>query len=251
MLVHQGPERTDAANKRLAWSLAGVAGCVNAAGFYAAGLYSSHMTGTLSTLADHLALGDGGAALVGVGVVACFIAGAISSTVLINRGQRRGAASVYVLSILLEALLLAGLGAVDLWLPQGWRGPTLIFGLSFLMGLQNATVTRISDARVRTTHVTGMITDIGIELGHLIDIARHGGGDGGAGRADTAKLKLHVPTVLFFLLGGVLGVLGYRWMGPLLLPLVALVLLAVALRGLVDARRMAGAPPSSPVVLRQ
>jgi uncharacterized membrane protein YoaK (UPF0700 family) len=40
--------------------------------------------------------------------------------------------------------------------------------LCFIMGLQNATVTKISGARIRTTHVTGMITDVGIELGKLV-----------------------------------------------------------------------------------
>jgi uncharacterized membrane protein YoaK (UPF0700 family) len=44
------------------------------------------------------------------------------------------------------------------------RGSILILGLSFLMGIQNAVVPRISDARVRTTHVSGMSTDIGIEF---------------------------------------------------------------------------------------
>ena len=32
------------------------------------------------------------------------------------------------------------------------------------MGLQNALVTRVSGAVVRTTHMTGVLTDIGIEL---------------------------------------------------------------------------------------
>ena len=40
--------------------------------------------------------------------------------------------------------------------------------LCFIMGLQNATVTKISGARIRTTHVTGMVTDVGIELGKLV-----------------------------------------------------------------------------------
>ncbi|MGO8462711.1 DUF1275 family protein, partial [Rhizobium ruizarguesonis] len=46
----------------------------------------------------------------------------------------------------------------------------LVPGLAFLMGLQNAVVKRISDARVRTTHVSGMATDLGIELGIAFDI---------------------------------------------------------------------------------
>ncbi|MEJ1975184.1 MAG: DUF1275 family protein [Acetobacteraceae bacterium] len=48
----------DEADRRLACSLAAIAGALNAAGFYAVGFYSSHMTGNTSSIADNLALGD-------------------------------------------------------------------------------------------------------------------------------------------------------------------------------------------------
>jgi hypothetical protein len=60
------------------------------------------------------------------------------------------------------------------------------------MGLQNAVVTRISNTRARTTHVTGMITDTGIELGNLIDVAREGFEDAYISKS---KLRLHTQTV--------------------------------------------------------
>jgi uncharacterized membrane protein YoaK (UPF0700 family) len=236
MLLHQGESRTHLADRRLAWSLAGIAGALNAAGFYAVGLYSSNMTGNVSALADHVALGDFGAGLLYLAIVATFILGAMVSTLLINAGRRRGLAGIYAFSILAEAVLLALLGGVDLWLMGRGRGPLLVFGLSFLMGLQNAVVTRLSNARVRTTHVTGMVTDIGIELGNLADNAWH------RGRRDVSdfnreKLVLHGQTVLSFLAGGVLGVLAYRAMGGWLLFLGAAALLALALPALLATRR--------------
>ena len=78
-------KREESAERRLAWSLAAVAGAVNAAGFYVAGRYTSHMTGTVSLLADALALADFGEALIAIGVIATFVAGAAVSTLLINR----------------------------------------------------------------------------------------------------------------------------------------------------------------------
>jgi len=99
------------------------------------------------------------------------------------------------------------------------------------MGLQNAVVTRISDARVRTTHVSGMATDIGIELSMLFDIAR-----GHELHADVAsyrsKLRLHVQTVLSFLVGGVVGIVVYLAIGSRLLFGTAAVLLVIALVGI-------------------
>jgi uncharacterized membrane protein YoaK (UPF0700 family) len=103
------------------------------------------------------------------------------------------------------------------------------------MGLQNATVTRISDARVRTTHVTGMVTDIGIEVGNLIDLiwlGRRRGPQTMQAYFNREKLGLHGVTVLSFLGGGMLGVLAYKAMGPYFLFSIALLLLMLALPGL-------------------
>jgi uncharacterized membrane protein YoaK (UPF0700 family) len=43
----------------------------------------------------------------------------------------------------------------------------LAYLLLFAMGLQNSLVTSISNATVRTTHITGLFTDLGIELSQL------------------------------------------------------------------------------------
>lgn len=216
MLVQQGEARTSEADRHLAWTLAGVAGALNTAGFYAAGLYSANMTGNVSALSDHLGIGDVVVATLYLALVANFILGAIVSTLLVNAGRRRGLAGIYAFSILAEAVLLALLGSADLWLPQVSRGPILAFGLSFLMGLQNAVVTQISNARVRTTHVTGMVTDIGIELGNLIDLGRRSGHEAEV-ELNKGKLRMHGQTVASFTAGGIVGVLAYKAFGALLL----------------------------------
>lgn len=104
----------------------------------------------------------------------------------------------------------------------------MILGLSFLMGLQNAIVTHISDARVRTTHVSGMSTDIGIGLARLIAITRGDASDT-TRPAVLAKLRLHIQTVSCFLLGGVAGVLLYRAVGNVTLILAAIPLLMASI----------------------
>ena len=235
MLVQAGDTRDGGADRRLAWSLAGIAGALNAAGFYAVGVFSSNMTGNVSSLADHLALADLAAAVPYLGLVATFVSGAAVSAVLINAGRRRRMARIYALSIIAEAVLLTGLASADLWLAGAGRAALLAYGLSFLMGLQNAVVTRISNARVRTTHVTGMVTDIGIELGNLLDLAwrpRSGVHDAEA-EYNADKLLLHGVTVLSFLGGGISGVLAYRRLGPVFLFATAFLLFLLALPGIV------------------
>jgi uncharacterized membrane protein YoaK (UPF0700 family) len=126
---------------------------------------------------------------------------------------------------------LFALGCAVQLLPELDQPSLLIPGLSFLMGLQNAVVTRISGGRVRTTHISGIATDMGIELGLLADASdsRLKGEQLGLCRA---KLRLHAQTIIAFAAGGVLGVWLYDMIGLLLLPLAASAMAAVALPGM-------------------
>jgi uncharacterized membrane protein YoaK (UPF0700 family) len=242
MLVRQGNDRNDAIDLRLASLLAAIAGALNAAAFYAVGFFSANMTGNVSTLSDNLALGHWPTALFYLVILLTFIAGAASSALLIAGGQRRGVPGIYAYGILLEAVLLAGLGAADLWLLKSWGVPVMVLGLAFLMGLQNAVATRISGARVRTTHVSGMATDLGIELATALDLMR-GRETGSEMAQNRAKLRLHLYTIGSFLLGGVAGVLAYRAIDGWLLIVSAAILLGPAVAGI---RRSQALPVTSP-----
>ncbi|MGV1760552.1 YoaK family protein [Rhizobium sp. A22-96] len=237
MLISQGAARSERINLQLACSLAGIAGALNAAAFYAVGFFSANMTGNVSSLSDHLATMQWLAAAFYFAIVVTFIAGSTLSSLLINAGRRRGIEAIYAYSILAEAILLVPLGAADLWLNVDWRSSLEVLGLAFLMGLQNATVTRLSDARVRTTHVSGMATDIGVELGMLVDIWR--GRESQSLAADNrSKLALHLGTISAFLIGGIAGVMAYRIVGGYLLLICAVVLLAISLTGIRHARTL-------------
>jgi len=238
LLIHQGSERDYLADRSLACSLAGVAGALNAAAFYAVGFFSANMTGNLSTLSDHIAASQFSSGLIYLGIITLFVLGAAVSTVMINAGHGRGVAGIFALVILTEAAGMVPLGCADLWLDRAWRTPVLVLGLSFLMGLQNAVVTRISDARVRTTHISGIATDIGIELGLLLDGMRRAAPRDGLvpiGR----RLRLHVETIVSFLVGGIGGVMLYRQIGGRLFWIASLILAAISLYGLWQARHAA------------
>ncbi len=212
MLIREGRARSIAHDRRLACALALVAGSLNSAGFSAVGVFSANMTGNVTTLADRVALGDVLTGAFYLAVVAAFVLGAASLTLFTAIGKRNGIERVYAVAVMVEAVLLAGLGTADLALSAAARGAVLVFGLAFLMGAQNAIVTLISDARVRTTHVSGMATDVGIEIGRLADIAlRRSAIDEAQPFRD--KLGLHGLTIAAFCSGGVLGVVAYRAWG--------------------------------------
>jgi uncharacterized membrane protein YoaK (UPF0700 family) len=249
MLLQQGNARDERVDLNLAVTLAGTAGALNAAAFYSVGFFSANMTGNVSTLSDHLAIGQWQSALFYFSIVFAFILGAGVSTLLINTGRRRHIHGIYAYSVLTEAVLLALLGCADLWLLEAWRTPVVVLGLAFLMGLQNAVVTRISDARVRTTHVSGMATDIGIELGIALDILRGRDRETDASH-NRSKLRLHLYTIAAFLLGGVLGVVAYQAIGGWLFIVAAGLLFVIALTGISRSRRIAGRTASSDVSAR-
>ncbi|MEO6413627.1 MAG: YoaK family protein [Pedococcus sp.] len=231
LLEVAGATRSDRANRHLANLLALTAGVLNSVGFVAVSVYTSHMTGLTASVADHLVLGS--YTVVGVGLLAIgsFVGGAMICAVLFNWGRRRDLRGRYANVLVLEALLILVFGgAADLLV---WRHRTWVFVavLSFTMGLQNAIITKISRAQIRTTHVTGMVTDIGIELGKLVYRSRRPGLD--PVRADLAKLSMLAVLVGLFFGGGVLGAAGYLQIGFPVLLAPALVLLVAALPPLV------------------
>jgi len=236
-----GKERSPEANRQLACYLAFVAGATNAGGFLAVRQYTSHMSGILSAMADNLALGGFGLMLDGLGALLSFLAGAACSAVLINWGRRERLQSEYALPLMVEAGLLVTFGLLggNLEHHEWLFVPATVMVLCFIMGLQNAMVTKVSKAEIRTTHVTGMVTDIGIELGKLCywNLAR-----ADATRpmvlANRQKLRVLVTLVALFFLGGVAGALGFKHVGfSATLPL-AILLLALAVVPVLDDMRL-------------
>ncbi|MGC5078152.1 YoaK family protein [Agrococcus sp. DT81.2] len=227
-----GPDRTVHSNRDLAVLLALTAGIVNSVGFMAIALYTSHMTGLTAMLADTLAAGALDVALLCIVGIASFVVGAAACALLFNWGRRRGLRSRYANVLLVEAVLVLLIGLVAEQLSTADRGWALIGLLGLTMGLQNAIITKISNAQIRTTHVTGMITDIGIELGKLVYLKRRDDPD--PVRPDLHRLALHSLLVCAFFVGGLVGALAYGAIGFLTVVPTAFLLLAFAIVPLID-----------------
>jgi uncharacterized membrane protein YoaK (UPF0700 family) len=237
-----GQARSQRANRHLGVALAFVAGAINAGGFLAVQQYTSHLTGAISSAADNLALGAWDLALDALGAVLSFLAGAICTALTVNYGRRRGLASEYALPLLLEAVLLLTFGVLGARLAgiDGLFVPVTVMLLCFMMGLQNALITKISHAEIRTTHMTGIVTDIGIELGRMLYWNRDPSQPKVA--ANHGRLRLLSSLLLGFFTGGVVGALGFKHAGYLATLPLACVLCALAIVPAVDDLRRAAAP---------
>lgn len=209
-------ERTARANLHLGASLAFVAGALNAGGFLAIGQYTSHMTGMLSSAADFLVLGNFPVVVTAFLSIVSFVLGAMSTAVMVNYSRRNSARNIYMPPLLIEAVLLLvfGLVGANLQTREFIDMSLTAILLCYVMGLQNALVTKISNAEIRTTHVTGLMTDIGIELGKLFYWNRQTDGQRDVYvMANRTKLRVHLALVVFFFIGGVAGALGFKHVG--------------------------------------
>ncbi|MFT6591818.1 MAG: uncharacterized membrane protein YoaK (UPF0700 family) [Rhodoferax sp.] len=221
-------ERTAQNDIRLGTTLSFVAGAINAGGFLAVGKYTSHMTGIVSAMADNLVLGQVGLAATGLALLLAFLSGAMTTAWMVNWGLRHNLQSAYGRPLLLEAALLLafGLFGAGIHLFADLFVPLTVLILCFIMGLQNAVITKISHAQIRTTHITGLVTDLGIELGKLLYINRLDLDK--RVMANRSKLGIHIKLITSFFIGGLVGAIGFKMVGYITtLPLSLLLLLLV------------------------
>ena len=223
-----GQHRTASTNRLLGALLAFNAGAINAGGFLVVGMYTSHMTGFASMISDMLVLGSFTVAIGAAGTLLAFVAGAACTAVLVNWARQNHLRSEYALPLLLEAglLLVFGLLGATLNRQTPFAVPLTVLVLAFTMGLQNALVSKISASQIRTTHMTGVITDMGIELGKLFYWNQGARPPELQVRANRIKLRLHAMLLGAFMAGGVVGAAGFKYLGFVwVLPMAGLLLL--------------------------
>lgn len=204
MLRHTGRKRNFKHNVRLAALLCYTAGMVNTAGLFAFSVLTTNITGHAGLLAQKLATGDFRAARMVALWLILFLAGAFFSSFFIGR-TRQNKRTGHTWPIIIEIIILLFAATFGYTFDHSILQTEYFAGsLLFAMGMQNALVSTISGNVVRTTHLTGMFTDLGIELYALISAPT----ESTAGLRN--KIKLHIIIIGFFLAGGIIG--GYIWL---------------------------------------
>lgn len=197
MLRHIGQKRTNTHNIKLAGLLSLTAGSVNAAGYLSFFVLTTNVTGHVALFAEKLASADAdGAWIIGLWMLMFFLGAFVSSIIInvIGRNQR----FAYTLPIIIELIILLLAANNIQWFEQTAYNNHLVAGsLLFAMGLQNAMVSMISGSVVRTTHLTGMFTDLSIELA--------GGLYGKRNNILYSKILLRLIIIGFFFTGCILS----------------------------------------------
>lgn len=219
MFRHQGKARTLSHNKKIASILSFVAGVVNVAGFIAIQRLTTNVTGHFAYFVDEVFKLHFAESFIFFFFIFFFLLGAFVSSLLVEMVKRNSERYVFVIPIVIESLILLNIGLFGQTLIPN-HANLIAYSLLFAMGLQNSLVTRISDAIVRTTHLTGLFTDLGIELSQLFfykeEAQQHK-------LISTIKLRLRIIT--FFFMGGVVGGVFYSWLNLSILILPATLLI--------------------------
>jgi len=204
--------------------LALIAGFVNAIGLLGFDHQSvSHLSGTATLLGVGILSGSLTGTVHLVGILLSFFGGAALAGFLLH-GSTLKLGRHYDTALVFEsALLLASLIFLN---RSSFYGH---YFASAACGLQNALATTYSGAVLRTTHVTGIFTDLGIMFGGLLR----------GEQPDGRKAKLFLLIITGFILGGATGSLAFARFHflSLLAPAAACLLLALVYRLYVNKQR--------------
>lgn len=176
------------------FTLAVMGGCINAVGLLCAQSHAiSHLSGTITSLGIEAAEHHYALARHAVLIVVFFFLGSVLSGVIIRQSALK-AGRRYGVTLIGESILLF---AAAYLLRHGSEGGLYMAGMA--CGLQNGMATSYSGAVIRTTHVTGIITDLGIAIG----LTARGL------KADWRRMRLYLVLLAGFLSGAALGALGF------------------------------------------
>ena len=219
MFRHQGKSRTLKHNLQIATVLSFVAGMVNVTGFLAFHQLTTNVTGHFALFIHDVAGAEVWKGTVYFLYIFSFLLGSFLSGLLIEKYRNNRRLNVFVIPTMTECLVLVAV--VVLGYSTGPEyADMLVCLLLFAMGLQNSYVTKISNAVVRTTHLTGLFTDLGIDISHLFFPRSY---PQRKRLKDNIRLRLFI--IVFFFAGGLAGGFFYSALGMKLHTLLLCVLI--------------------------
>ncbi|MBX2987732.1 MAG: DUF1275 domain-containing protein [Bdellovibrionaceae bacterium] len=192
-------------------------GCINAGGFLATGKFVSHVTGFATLFGVDVASNQIENALSILSVPLFFLLGAFAAGLLIDRPLHQGRTPHvdWVMGLSALCLFLAAGGGEMLWFGKfsGVVGLEETYALLAVVclasGLQNGAITSSSGRSVRTTHLTGLTTDLGLGLARALtfDLKKS------LSQKEARANFLRIGSILSFVFGSAVGAWVFLAMG--------------------------------------
>ncbi|SFH91709.1 YoaK family protein [Halpernia frigidisoli] len=166
MFSHKGKTRTPKHNLQIASLLSFVAGLVNVVGFFSVQKLTTNVTGHFAFLIDEVFKLHFENAIHIAFYLISFLFGSFAANFMVEYSSKNNKNQTLLIPVIFEATILFMIALVGNYLIKN-NADTIVCSLLFAMGMQNSLVTSISKSVVRTTHLTGLFTDLGIELSQL------------------------------------------------------------------------------------
>ena len=170
--------------------LSGIAGFCNSAVLQEGSLAVSHLTGSITRVSVELSESNYSNIIPLLVILTAFFLGAVLSGAVVGT-RELGSGRRYTAMLVVESVLLVIAAALA---REGTALPSI--GIAALAcGLQNALASSFRGLIVRTTHMTGLVTDLGFQVGQVI----------AARRRVEGQFSLQLTILVSFAVGGILG----------------------------------------------
>lgn len=195
-------------------SLAFAGGYVNMISLLSHFKYSiSHLTGNISRLAETLSLKDYNEFFVYGALILSFFLGAIASGIILGDDEFKFKKKYGQVLMFMSILLYISVKLLQKDYELG------LHMAGFVCGIQNGLIFKFEGALVRTTHLTGTVTDLGVMIGNLLK----------RNFVEKWTIILNLILIFSFFLGGVLGTVNFQYRGIKSLNLAGLIYLTMGI----------------------
>jgi uncharacterized membrane protein YoaK (UPF0700 family) len=201
MLRKTKADRTLRENLMLASSTAMVSGITNVVGLVAFLAFTSNITGHVANLSKHIVEQNFSEIIVFLIWLLMFFLGAFISSFIVRSLEDRSYYRAHSIPIIIEiiVLLFVAIYGHNFYQETETEREIVIATILFSMGLQNSLVSTISGGLIKSSHLTGLFTDLGGEVAEWLHPSTR--------KTEAVRDKIFVRfTVLgFYLLGGIIG----------------------------------------------
>jgi uncharacterized membrane protein YoaK (UPF0700 family) len=201
MLKRSKADRTLKQNLMLASSTAMVSGMTNVTGLLAFLVFTSNVTGHVANLSKHIVEQNFDEMLVFLLWLLMFFLGAFVANFIVKSYEDKSYYRAHSIPVVIEiiVLLFVAVYGNHFYRETQYEREIVIAVLLFSMGLQNSLVSTISGGLIKSSHLTGLFTDLGGELAEWMHPKTK--------KADAVISKIYIRlTVLgFYILGGIIG----------------------------------------------
>ncbi len=185
----------------LASSTAMISGITNVAGMIAFLAFSTNVTGHVANLAKYIAEQNLREILVFVGWLLLFLTGAFISTFIVRSLEHKSYYRAHSIPVIIEIIVLLCVAVYghNFYRETRLEREIVLGAIIFAMGLQNSLVSTVSGGLIKSSHLTGLFTDLGGELAEWVHP------DSPKNEVLRNRIYVRLTILSFYILGGILG----------------------------------------------